>query len=161
MHTSSTFTRLFPGLDPSAYSENDDPGRPLSLPDLPPNVYNIGRRMSYPEEPPRACHTQGGHHSRHRNSEPEDIIPSVHTTSHIHDPTSKTRVSLPGSLPRYSQLRSRFSTEYPIPPHIRTTMQAKYINLDGKREDFDYLRYTAVKVGPGRLFAREWLQSPT
>jgi len=31
-----------------------------------------------------------------------------------------------------------------MPLHIRTTVQAKYINRDGNRSDFDYLRYTAI-----------------
>jgi hypothetical protein len=141
MHTSTTFTRLFPGLDPSAYAQDDDPDRPISLPDLRPDVYKIGRRMSYPES--------GSPPSYIRSSELIDMIdssldsPNLPRSPYASDSRSRTRASSE-SLPRYSQLRCRFSAKYPIPLHIRTTVQAKYINRDGKRSDFDYLRYTAI-----------------
>lgn len=149
---------LFPGLDPRAYAQNDDSDRPISLPDRPANVYNIGRRMSYPEAP-------GNPPSYLHSHELTDKIPVSPDSPHL--PQSSHALDLPQSrqslyaldsrsrarassesLPRYSQLRCRFSARYPIPLHIRTRVQGKYINLDGKRGDFDYLRYTAINGDP-------------
>ncbi|KAK0741336.1 chitin synthase-domain-containing protein [Schizothecium vesticola] len=98
--------------------------------------------MSYPE-------ASGSPPSYLDSSESTDIIPPSPDSPHLprspyaSDSRSRTGASSE-SLPRYSQLRCRFSAKYPMPLHIRTTVWAKYINRDGKRSDFDYLRYTAI-----------------
>lgn len=148
---------LFPGLDPRAYAQNDDSDRPISLPYRPANVYNIGRRMSYPEapgNPPSYLHNEStdkipvSPDSPHLPQSSHALdSPQSRQSSYALDSRSRARASSE-SLPRYSQLRCRFSARYPIPLHIRTRVQGKYINLDGKRGDFDYLRYTAINGDP-------------
>lgn len=149
---------LFPGLDPRGYAQNDDPDRPISLPDLPPNVYNIGRRMSYPEapgSPPSHLHSSESTGMTPMSQDSTQFPQSSHALDspqsrqslHVLNSRSRARASSE-SPPRYSQLRCRLSARYPIPFHIRTRVQGKYINLDGKRGDFDYLRYTAINGEP-------------
>lgn len=114
--------------------------------------------MSYPEtpgNPPSFLHSHESTDKIPMSPDSPHLPQSSHAldspqsrqSSHALDSRSRARASSE-SLPRYSQLRCRFSARYPIPLHIRTRVQGKYINLDGKRGDFDYLRYTAINGDP-------------